>query len=289
MWIRSELKQRAKENLKRYRRSAILACLILLVLQMLAGTGNSNSSATSSSNSTYNYMYNEDIYDNQEEDSGAAYGLYTDDSFLSGIANDSEGALNYLEEYAMNESGLGMFSSILTTELVFMGILLAILRVILNFVIINPVIVGHASFFYKNRYEKTSVGELAFAFNREELFPVVKTMFLRDLYVTLWTLLLIIPGIVKNYAYRMVPFILSEYPQMSAKEALRLSDEMTRGHKAKMFILDLSFFGWYLLGAITFGLSDIVFTTPYVYATEAELYHVLKEPFIKQSYEEHVF
>ena len=289
MWIRSELKQRAKDNLKRYRRSAILACLILLVLQMLAGTGNSNSSATSSSNSTYNYMYNEDIYDNQEDDSGAAYGLYTDDSFLSGIANDSEGALNYLEKYAMNESGLGMFSSILTTELVFMGILLAILRVILNFVIINPVIVGHASFFYKNRYEKTSVGELAFAFNREELFPVVKTMFLRDLYVTLWTLLLIIPGIVKNYAYRMVPFILSEYPQMSAKEALRLSDEMTRGHKAKMFILDLSFFGWYLLGAITFGLSDIVFTTPYVYATEAELYHVLKEPFIKQSYEEHVF
>ena len=289
MWIRSELKQRAKDNLKRYRRSAILACLILLVLQMLAGTGNSNSSATSSSNSTYNYMYNEDIYDNQEDDSGAAYGLYTDDSFLSGIANDSEGALNYLEEYALNESGLGMFSSILTTELVFMGILLAILRVILNFVIINPVIVGHASFFYKNRYEKTSVGELAFAFNREELFPVVKTMFLRDLYVTLWTLLLIIPGIVKNYAYRMVPFILSEYPQMSAKEALRLSDEMTRGHKAKMFILDLSFFGWYLLGAITFGLSDIVFTTPYVYATEAELYHVLKEPFIKQSYEEHVF
>ncbi len=289
MWIRSELKQRAKENLKRYRRSAILACLILLVLQMLAGTGNSNSSATSSSNSTYNYMYNEDIHDEQEEDSGAAYGLYTDDSFLSGIANDSEGVLNYFEEYAMNESGLGMFSSILTTELVFMGILLAILRVILNFVIINPVIVGHASFFYKNRYEKTSVGELAFAFNRDELFPVVKTMFLRDLYITLWTLLLIIPGIVKNYAYRMVPFILSEYPQMSAKEALRLSDEMTRGHKARMFVLDLSFFGWYLLGAITFGLSDIVFTTPYVYATEAELYHALKQPFIKQSYEEHVF
>ena len=289
MWIRSELKQRAKENLKRYRRSAILACLILLVLQMLAGTGNSNSSATSSSNSTYNYMYNEDIYDKQEEDSGAAYGLYTDDSFLSGITNDTEGVLNYFEEYAMNESGLGMFSSVLSTEIVFMGILLAILRVILNFVIINPVLVGHASFFYKNRYEKTSVGELAFAFNREELFPVVKTMFLRDLYITLWTLLLIIPGIVKNYAYRMVPFILSEYPQMSAKEALRLSDEMTRGHKAKMFVLDFSFYGWYFLGAMTFGFANIVWTYPYVYATEAELYHELKQPFIKQAYEADVF
>ena len=162
-------------------------------------------------------------------------------------------------------------------------------RKLLILLAVNPVIVGHAGFFYKNRYEKTSVGELAFAFNREDLFPVVKTMFLRDLYIVLWTFLLIIPGIIKNYAYRMVPFILSEYPQMPAKEALRLSNEMTRGHKMKMFILDLSFFGWMLLGVITLGISDIVFTTPYIYATEAELYHVLKMPFIRQSSADDVF
>ncbi|MBQ2288589.1 MAG: DUF975 family protein [Lachnospiraceae bacterium] len=288
MWTRGELKQRAKQNLMKYHWAAVGACLILLILQMLAGQGNSNS-ASSSSDDPDNYFYDNGIYNEQMEDIGAAYGASTDESLDFDSLIGSEDVTNYIEKYAISESGLGMFSGIMTTQILFLGILLTIVRVILNFFIVNPVIVGHAGFFYKNRYEKTSVGELAFAFNREDLFPVVKTMFLRDLYIVLWTFLLIIPGIIKNYAYRMVPFILSEYPQMPAKEALRLSNEMTRGHKMKMFILDLSFFGWMLLGVITLGISDIVFTTPYIYATEAELYHVLKMPFIRQSSADDVF
>ncbi len=260
MWVRSELKQRARTNLKRYHWAAVGACLILLILQLLAGIGSSNASV---SNNSYSDSY------------------YTDDY-------NEDMITGYIEDFAMSGS-MGMFSSILTAEIVILGVLLAIVRVILNFVIINPVVVGNASFFYKNRIEKTSVGELAFAFNREDLFPVVKTMFFRDLYVILWSLLFVIPGIVKSYAYRMVPYIISEYPQMSAKEALALSNEMTRGHKWRMFVLDFSFFGWLLLGTITMGISDILFTTPYIYATEAELYDVLKQPFIKQSAEADVF
>ncbi len=261
MWVRSELKQRAKANLKRYHWAAVGACLILLVLQLLVGQGNMNSTA--------NVSYNDTDY-------------YTESYSEENIAS-------LVENFAFSESGLGMLSTVLTGEIVMLGILLAILRVILNFVILNPVVVGNASFFYKNRIEKTSVGELAFAFNREDLFPVVKTMFLRDLYVLLWSFLLVIPGIVKSYAYRMVPYILSEYPQMSAKEALALSNEMTRGHKWRIFVLDFSFFGWLLLGTITMGISDILFTTPYIFATEAELYDVLKQPFIKQTVEADVF
>lgn len=264
MWTRAELKQRAKASLKRYHWAAVGACLILLILQMLAGTGNGGSSSSVSNS------YTEDDV------------TYTEEYSIPYV-------MDYLEDYVITESGLGLVSSVMTTELVFMGILLTILRIVLNFVIVNPVIVGHSSFFYKNRYEKTSVGELAFAFNREDLFPVVKTMFFRDLYVTLWTLLFIIPGIVKSYAYRMVPFILSEYPNMSPKEALRLSDEMTKGHKMSMFILDLSFFGWLLLGVITLGISDICFTTPYIYATEAELYDALKQPFTRSTSQADVF
>lgn len=259
MWTRKELKTRAKQNLKRYYWAAAGACLILLILQTLAGTG--NSSAASGASNT---------------------GSGSIDSFMT-ETYETSGVTNYLADYAVSEAGLGMLSTVLTTELVFIGILLAILRIVLNFVIVNPVLVGHASFFYKNRYEKTGVGELAFAFNRQDLFPIVKTMFFKDLYVTLWSFLLVIPGIVKNYAYRMVPFILSEYPQMSSKEALRLSEEMTKGHKMNMFILDLSFLGWALLGAFTFGISNILYTTPYMYATEAELYDALKQPFIKKS------
>ena len=74
----------------------------------------------------------------------------------------------------------------------------------MNYFIVNPIQVGMASFFYRNRTEKTSVGELAFAFNRNDFLPVVKTMFLRGFYVFLWTLLLVIPGIIKTYEYRMV-------------------------------------------------------------------------------------
>lgn len=264
MWTRSELKQRAKQNLKRYHWAAVGACMILLILQMLAGSGNSNNSASSG-----------DSYKDKSSSLTETYTAYD--------------VVEYVEDYAMTESPLGMFSSILTTEIMFLGIMLTIVRVILNFVIVNPVVVGHSSFFYKNRYQKTSVGELAFAFNREDLFPVAKTMFFRDLYITLWSFLLVIPGIIKGYAYRMVPFILSEYPQMATKEALRLSEEMTRGHKLNIFVLDLSFFGWLLLGVFTLGISDIFFTTPYMYATEAELYHALKQPFTKQSAEADVF
>lgn len=262
MWTRKELKTRAKQNFKRFYWSAVGACLILMLLQTLAGTGNAGSSATGSSSSVDT--------------------IWTE-------TYDTSGVTNYMMDYAANGVGLGLLSSVITTQFVFFGILLMIVRLILNFVIVNPVVVGHASFFYKNRYEKTGVGELAFAFNREDLFPVAKTMFLKDLYVTLWSFVFVIPGIVKSYAYRMVPYILSEYPQMSSKEALRLSSEMTKGHKMNMFILDLSFFGWAILGALTLGVFNILFTTPYMYATEAELYDVLKQPFIKQSSQADVF
>ena len=89
-----------------------------------------------------------------------------------------------------------MFTSVVTSAVLFYGIVLAIVRMCLNYFIVNPIQVGMASFFYRNRTEKTSVGELAFAFNRNDFLPVVKTMFLRGFYVFLWTLLLVIPGII---------------------------------------------------------------------------------------------
>ena len=101
-------------------------------------------------------------------------------------------------------------------------------------------------------------------------------MFLRDLFVALWTLLFIIPGIVKMYAYSLVPYILAENPEMSGTEAIKLSNEMMKGHKWKAFVLDLSFLGWLLLSVLTLGLVGIFFANPYVYATDAELYKAIK-------------
>ena len=80
----------------------------------------------------------------------------------------------------------------------------------------------------------------------------VQTCALRsDLYLVLWTLLFIIPGVVKSYEYKMIPYLLAEYPDMSTKEVFAKSREMMNGQKMDTFILDLSFIPWSVLSAIT--------------------------------------
>ena len=77
-------------------------------------------------------------------------------------------------------------------------------------------------------------------------------MFLRDLFTALWSLLLVVPGIVKHYEYLMVPYIIAENPAMDYKEAFQISKQMMDGEKMEAFIMDLSFLGWYLLTSCNF-------------------------------------
>jgi uncharacterized membrane protein len=81
----------------------------------------------------------------------------------------------------------------------------------------------------------------------------------------------------------MVPYILADNPNIGARRAIELSNRMTYGHKFDMFILDLSFLGWYLLGALCLGIG-VFFVKPYEYATEAELYLTLRENAIERGY-----
>ena len=86
-----------------------------------------------------------------------------------------------------------------------------------------------------------------------------------------------IPGIIKSIAYSMTPYILADCPNVTARDALKLSMRMTAGHKGKLFVLGLSFIGWMLLSAITFYILYIVYTGPYMYATFSGFYLELKE------------
>ena len=99
--------------------------------------------------------------------------------------------------------------------------------------------------------------------------------FLRSLYVTLWSLLFIIPGIIKEYSYAMTPFILAEHPNLTASQAIQLSEQMMDGHKADLFILELSFIGWDLLAAVTLNLGNIALN-PYKIAARATFYRQLQ-------------
>ena len=90
----------------------------------------------------------------------------------------------------------------------------------------------------------------------------------------LWSLLLIIPGIIASYAYSMTFFIQHDNPEMRETEAITASKEMMKGHKWELFVLDLSFIGWYLLSCLTFGIL-LLYVVPYHNATRAAYYEKL--------------
>ena len=139
-----------------------------------------------------------------------------------------------------------------------------------------PILVGMNRFFMENRESGANVERVFWVFKSGNYFNVVKTMFLMNIKIFLWSLLFIIPGIVKSYEYYMVPYILAENPHISSERAFELSKLMTRGEKWKIFVLQLSFIGWYLLGAICCCVGGI-FVEPYYEATFAELYQVMRE------------
>ena len=97
-----------------------------------------------------------------------------------------------------------------------------------------------------------------------------------ELFIILWSMLLVIPGIIKAIAYSMTPYILADTRNVSATDALKLSMRMTNGHKGKVFMLGLSFIGWLILSAFTGGILYIFYVGPYISTSFAGMYEELK-------------
>lgn len=96
------------------------------------------------------------------------------------------------------------------------------------------------------------------------------------IYIFLWSLLFCIPGIVKSYSYAMTFYILADHPEMKANEAITASKNMMNGHKWDLFVLDLSFFWWILLGSVTCGLA-LIYVEPYMELSHASFYESIKD------------
>ena len=143
--------------------------------------------------------------------------------------------------------------------------------------------VGGRKFFIEQDSSNVDMSYLGYSFNGRYYFDIVKGMLYKEVINFLWFLLLIIPGIIKYYAYIMIPYILAENPKIGSKRAMELSEEMTSGEKFDMFVLDLSFIGWYLLGTLALGVG-ILFVNPYYNATYAELYLELKNKAITNGF-----
>ncbi|SCY10357.1 DUF975 family protein [Alkaliphilus peptidifermentans] len=146
-----------------------------------------------------------------------------------------------------------------------------------------PLEVGGRRYFVRAAEKDVNMNYLGYSFGKSRYLDIVKTMLLKGVFLFLWTLLLIIPGIIKSYAYRMVPYILADNPGIGAKRAIELSNKMTDGEKFDMFVLDLSFIGWYILGALLL-IIGMIFVMPYENSTFAELYLVLRQKAIDNGF-----
>ena len=122
--------------------------------------------------------------------------------------------------------------------------------------------------------EEISIGDLFNGFNITG--KAIWLMIITQFFTFLWSLLFVIPGIIKAYSYYMAPYILADNPELTANEALSKSKEIMDGHKFDLFVLQLSFFWWYMLSAITFGIAYI-YVIPYVSATTANFYNSIKK------------
>ena len=123
--------------------------------------------------------------------------------------------------------------------------------------------------------KKASIGDLFSQFDRfGDGFCLA---LLQGLFVFLWSLLFVIPGIVATYRYAMAPFILTEHPGMRASDAIDASKYMMRGYKMDLFILDLSFIGWGFLCILTLGIGNL-WLNPYQNMAYTAFYRELSAP-----------
>ena len=154
---------------------------------------------------------------------------------------------------------------IVTTILGVVGILLLV-----GFIIGGTVQLGYSVYLLKQYHrQETSISDLFSQFFRFGTGFAQK--FFVNLYTVLWTVLLVIPGIVKSFSYAMTPFILADNPNLTANQAITRSRELMDGHKWELFVLSLTFIGWEILGALCFGIG-LLWVTPYKNAAYAAFY-----------------
>lgn len=235
-WSRKELKSRAKEVLRTSYWRAFLVSLLLAVVGGGVSSCNNLSMNSSGSSSSFNLS-----------------------DWNVGMGDISD--------------GVGAF---ILVFIIIVAIIAGLAAIAFSIFVLNPFKVNAQQYFKQASQDDVNMNYLLYSFGKGRYVGTVVSMFWAGLLNFLWFLLLIIPGIVKTYAYSMVPYILGDNPTIGRKRAIQLSNQMTRGHKWRIFVLDLSFIGWFLLGAIALGVG-VLFVLPYYNTTKAELYLALRQ------------
>ena len=207
-----------------------------------------------------------------------------DTTFLSGLLSGSETAqtvpfASQAAAYALAgfpediqellSAFVSRLAGFLTAAAAGAGIL-GLIRLILG----GAISMGHIRFHLKLlKKQQAGIGDV---FSRLKYFFKGFWMnFVRGLYVFLWSLLLVIPGIVKAFSYAMTPYILAENPDYSVSKAIKKSRKLMNGNKWRLFCLNLSFLGWHILAALTMGVGYLVLN-PYIESANAAFYRQIK-------------
>lgn len=177
--------------------------------------------------------------------------------------------------YSTN-SGLGSkLSAFLIGSAVYI-VIAAIAFAVVYFILGSIIRVGYARFSLRMVDGEHPSFDALFAY-----FPYWKTTaaasFLQGLYILLWSLLLIIPGIIASFSYAMTEFILAEHPELTASEAIARSKEMMEGNRWRLFCLQFSFIGWQILCIFTLGIGNL-WLNPYMQTATAAFYREISSP-----------
>lgn len=244
MWTRELLKSNAKLALRQRYGAAILVSLLAGIL-----TGRSS-----------------------------GLGSFSFRNGFSGSFRTDAGNFDNFKDFLMHSNGL--LAAIIAVGAVAIPIAI-FFGIAFNVFVASPILVGQDRFYLESRAGKSDVSKLFSAFGKGYM-NVVKVMFFKNLYIFLWSLLFVIPGIIKAIEYIAVDYIMAENPDMDQNRAFEISRGMTAGEKWNIFVLYLSFIGWGILCVFTCFIG-FLFLAPYIQATYAELYTALREKALSQN------
>lgn len=228
MWLRSEIKERGKQNFKK---SYLYAIAASLVFQLAAGF-------------TINLELSEKI------------------------STEPKDMIHLL----LSKFVIAFAGFVADNLMVSYVLILFIVTLLVKLFLCYPMEIGVQKFYITKPEEERRLYSLISSFISGHYTTHICTLFKRDLFIVLWSLLFAIPGIIKAYEYRMIPYLLAENEDMTSEEAFQRSRIMMNGQKWNVFVLDLSFMLWHLLSLFTLNLVGIFFARPYYDATNAELY-----------------
>ncbi len=149
---------------------------------------------------------------------------------------------------------------------IFFRILLAVFSMILSY--------GYAAVYALDLSRGRDAGIRSFFAGFERPVRIIAVQILASIFITLWALLFVIPGIIAAYRYRLALYLMADDPELGALDAIRKSKQLMRGYKGQAFVLDLSFLGWWLLTPLTLGILSL-WVTPYASVTYANFYQAI--------------